>query len=76
MKKIPILKNHGCILPVLGFIEPSLELENLLKGGTVTLGGCYLKHKDGGMELLEVSVLPSFKKLICDKPTESNEDAK
>ena len=59
MKKIPIIENHMHNLPPLGFIEVSPKLEELLKGGIVTLGGSYVKHKDGTKELIEVSVLPS-----------------
>ena len=59
MKKIPIIENHMHNLPPLGFIDASPKLEELLKDGTVTLGGSYVKHKDGTKELIEVSVLPS-----------------
>ena len=71
MKKVPIINNHNHIKPSLGFIEPSLDLENLLKNGIITLGGGYIKHDDGTTELIEVSILPSFEK-FRDKTTEGN----
>ena len=58
MKRVPILNDHNGNELVLGFVDMSLDLENLLKGGVVTLGGSYIEY-DGTTELVEVSVLPS-----------------
>lgn len=62
--KIPILKNHINTEMPLGFIDPTIELERMLKTGRVALGGTYIQHADGSTELIEVSILPNIEH--CD----------